>query len=468
MYQSRAIRLWRASGTVRFRVTVLAAVLVSLALFVGARATLAIQSNEVRGQLEDSLGQRIEQVIEGLKTSEELPTALAVEGDESAAQLVGGNGVVLASSANLAGQPPLAGGFRPQGLRETRELESLVAGDDDRFVVMGERFTRDEQIYTVYLAASLGQVDTSIATLRWSLLIGVPLLAVAATWLFWWLVGRALAPVESVRRTVSEIQADELYRRVPGPWTHDEIGRLVTTMNELLSRIEESQARQMQFVADASQLLRAPLEQIRARLEADLGAPDEANPWETEQLVLTEAIELQELADDLLKLAEVDSEAPMHWEPVDLGGVVFEEIERLRRTWPVIVDTLRVADAQLTGDSEMLRELVANLLDNAAQHARERITVELHEDRRSGWIDLRVDDDGPGVSEEDRERIFERFVRLDDTRRRYGGAGLGLSMVREILERHGGAIRVSTSVEGGARFDVRLPMEQAAREQTAA
>ncbi|MDA0353607.1 MAG: ATP-binding protein [Chloroflexi bacterium] len=469
MSDSTLTRLIAASRTVRVRTTGGAAALVAIALLLTAWATVFIQEQELRQNLDASLDQRTAGLVGVLKGGP-LPADFASREDETFVQLVGGNGRVVAASPNLDGYAPVAGGFRPAGLREARTIDTLQIDDEDHFRVVGQRFSHsDGNVYTLYVGETLLPIDESVALLRRSFLVGTPLLVILVTALTWYFVGRALAPVEAMRAEVADITASELHRRVPAPPTDDEIGRLANTMNEMLARLEESQARQQQFVADASHELRSPLANIRAQLEVDLAHPDQASPLATEQSVLDEAMRLERLADDLLLLARGDSGAPMRAEPVDLDDIIFRETERLRARRGAMVDTVRVSGAQVVGDAELLSRVIRNLLENAARYAAERITVELREDRRSGRIELVVADDGPGVPAEARERIFERFARLDAARGRdVGGAGLGLAIVREIVQRHGGAIEVDVSSEGGARFTVRLPVDRAASQWPAA
>lgn len=462
MPELTAANLWALSRTVRFRTTAGAATLVAVALILAAWAALVIQERELRSSLDASLEQQTAGLVTLLKEGE-VPDEFAGREDEAFVQLVNERGQVVAASSNVAGFAPVGGGFLPSGLREARTINSLEIDDEDRFRVVGQRFSRPNGIYTIYVGDSIEPIDESVATLRRSFVVGGPLLVILVTAVTWYFVGRALAPVEAMRSEVADITATELHRRVPEPATEDEIGRLADTMNAMLARLEESQARQQQFVADASHELRSPLANIRAQLEVDLARPEDAQPLATEQSVLEEAVRLQRLADDLLLLARGDAGAPMRAEPVDLDDVVFREAERLRSTRAADVDTLRVSGAQLIGDAELLSRAVRNLLENAARYANERVTVELREDRRAGVVDLAVVDDGPGVPEGARERIFERFARLDAARGRdAGGAGLGLAIVREIIERHGGTIAVGAASEGGARFEVRLPIDRSA------
>jgi signal transduction histidine kinase len=278
---------------------------------------------------------------------------------------------------------------------------------------------------------------------------------VAAT--TWKVVGRTLAPVEAIRGEVDEISADELHRRVPDPPGDDEITRLARTMNRMLGRLEDAQARQRRFISDASHELRSPVASIRQHAEVALAHPDAVTAAELAETVLAEDLRVQDLVDDLLLLARAD-EHTLHLRrrPVDLDDLVFEEARRLREVTDLAVDTAAVSAGRVEGDIAGLRRVLRNLGDNAARHARSRISFSLAE--RDGSVVLVVDDDGPGIPEGDRERVLERFVRLDDGRARdEGGSGLGLAIVSELTRAHGGTVSLADSPLGGARVEVRLP-----------
>lgn len=209
---------------------------------------------------------------------------------------------------------------------------------------------------------------------------------------------------------------------------------------------------------DASHDLRSPLAVIRAEIEIDLAHPDRADPLATNRRLLRSIDRLQRLTNDLLVLARSDSSVPDgHSAAVlDLDDVVRTEVELVRRSARVPVDTSRVSAAQVRGDDEGMGRLVVNLLDNAVRHASTAVTVELAED--GGRAVLAVVDDGPGIAEADRTRIFERFVRLDDARRSDGRNGLGLAIVAEIAARHGGTVEVDPLHDPGARIVVSMPV----------
>jgi signal transduction histidine kinase len=228
-------------------------------------------------------------------------------------------------------------------------------------------------------------------------------------------------------------------------------------MNAMLARLEDATDRQRRFVADASHELRSPLTGMRAQLEVDLEHPELAN-WETtEREVLADAIRLQRLVDDLLAITVADASAldASHRSSVDLDEIVFAEARRVTTRNDVAIDTHAVSGAQLDGNADQLVRVVRNLLDNAARHARSQVAVSLEES--ATHVTLRVVDDGPGIPDADRQRVFERFARLDDARDRdEGGAGLGLAIVHDVVAAHGGSVSVENAP--GAAFTVVLPV----------
>jgi signal transduction histidine kinase len=249
-----------------------------------------------------------------------------------------------------------------------------------------------------------------------------------------------------------------LHRRVAEPTSGDEVARLAHTMNAMLNRLDGAAERQRQFVSDASHELRSPLATIRTKVEvADLH-PEGAD-WEAVgHTVLTEIDRLDDLVGDLLQMARLDETggtlATRH--DVDLDEVAGAEVNRLRGL-EVAVDDSGVSAARVQGDGAALGRLVRNLADNAARHASSRVGIRVGIE--GGEAVLRVDDDGPGVPVADRERVFERFTRLDESPvRGAGGGGLGLALVRAVALAHGGTVRVVDSPLGGARFEARLPV----------
>jgi signal transduction histidine kinase len=269
-----------------------------------------------------------------------------------------------------------------------------------------------------------------------------------------------LRPVEAIRRRVATITAQELHARVPVPAARDEVAALAATMNAMLDRLEAAADAQRRFVADASHELRSPLATIQVGLDILAGT---ATAGATRLLRLqAEAQRLGKLVADLLLLARVDEHAlALRHDDVDLDDLAYAERDRLRAEHPVLRVVSKIEPVRVSGDADRLERAVRNLGDNAARHAAAEVTLAVWAD--SEGAHLVVADDGPGIEPADRQRVFERFVRLDDSRARDGGgSGLGLAISREIVAGHGGDISVAddlpgTDHHGGAVFHLRLP-----------
>lgn len=311
----------------------------------------------------------------------------------------------------------------------------------------------------------LEPIDRSVEAVQAGLLVAFPLLVGTVGLLAWILAGRALRPVESIRSEVESITGSTLDRRVPVPDSGDEVARLAHTMNAMLDRLQDASTRQQRFVADASHELRSPVAAIRTELEvAQRTAAPGDWPAVADRLLAEEA-RLEAVIADLLLLATLDEGAPLpDAVAVDVAG---EAREEARRRAPdrseVVIEVDAAVAAVVQGSRMQLRRALANLLDNAARHASTTVRLSVYE--RDGRVRVLVDDDGPGIPEADRQRVFERFVRLDEHRARTGGggAGLGLSLVRRIAERHHGTARVDTAPLGGARVVLDLPAAPTAR-----
>ncbi|MFF2652975.1 sensor histidine kinase [Streptomyces sp. NPDC058045] len=314
--------------------------------------------------------------------------------------------------------------------------------------------THDGHTYTVYAGASLDEEQGTLDQVVRTMLIGLPFLLAVVAGVTWLVTRRALKPVEGIRAEMAEITGSgHLGRRVPEGDTRDEIARLARTTNETLAALQRSVERQHRFVADASHELRSPIASLRTQLEVAqqhqglLDLPD----------VLHDVVRLQQLAADLLLLARLDAGEPPSHSRVDLTAVVREHIGQ-RGDAEGAAPAVRLPErpVQVLGNRGQLARLLGNLVDNARRHAATTVTVELRTDGPDAV--LTVSDDGHGIAPADRERIFERFVRLDESRSRDdGGAGLGLAIARDLAQRHGGTLTVTDGPSGGAAFVLTLP-----------
>lgn len=305
----------------------------------------------------------------------------------------------------------------------------------------------------VRAGASLAARDTAVGTAAVAMLLGLPVLLLVVGGVTWLVTRRALRPVEGIRCEMAAITASEdLSRRVPEPATHDEVARLARTTNETLTALEAAVGRQRRFVADASHELRSPIASLRTQLEVGAAHPELLDvPG-----AVADTVRLQRLAADLLLLARLDAGERPGQTRLDLGALVREEVsQRTPDAIPVALDAGQ--GIEVAGSRGQLARVLGNLLDNAQRHARGSVRASVHR-APDGQVVLAVTDDGAGVPEAERERIFERFVRLDEARGRDdGGAGLGLAIARDVAERHGGTLQATGSPAGGAHFELRLP-----------
>jgi signal transduction histidine kinase len=468
---------WRS---VRVRITVAAAVVTAVAMVIAGWLVLrAVEDTQV-GRLHDQVEARLDTVVARLEAGADPMTAaeaasvmapVVVLDEDSAVvgvgpvTLVGGQPQaqsLLTVRQSILGQ---AGTYPNVLVPPPDEFTTKVGGPGAgiRLVGSGTDFEEVSRSVdspsgrlTVVAGVPVDEVQRSVDAVRRSLLWGLPALVAAVAAFAWLSVGRALRPVEAIRTEVEAITASQMHRRVPEPGSDDEIGRLARTMNAMLGRLQGAAMRQRQFVSDASHELRSPVAAIRTDVEVALREGDAADWSATGRAVLAEEERLERLLGDLLVLAADDeggSGAPCE---VDVVAVVRAEAERGRRV-PVEVE-VDGEPCPVAGSADGLTRVVANLLDNAARHARGQVRVTVAGSGDGPGVRLVVDDDGPGIPEADRERVFERFTRLDDARTRDdGGAGLGLAVVRSIVTGHGGRVRAEAAPLGGARLVVELP-----------
>ncbi|MEU9337252.1 HAMP domain-containing sensor histidine kinase [Streptomyces sp. NPDC048290] len=267
----------------------------------------------------------------------------------------------------------------------------------------------------------------------------------------------ALRPVEAIRVLTASVTANDPRERVTVPATGHEITALATTINTTLQRLDNAAAQQRRFVADAAHELRSPLTTLLASLEVALAYPERTQWPAVATTAARQTRRLQSLTEDLLLLARLDTRTRVaDPETVDLTALA----SRLTEHYPLVERALTLtcdstAPAYVHGTPGEFERLLRNLLDNAARHAEHRVQITVR--NQDTWVVLTVHDDGPGVPAEDAERVFERFVRLDDARSRdQGGTGLGLAIARDLAHRHGGSLTLASRTLG-ACFQLRLP-----------
>jgi signal transduction histidine kinase len=488
---------WRPDS-VRARATVGATLVVAVALVAAGFLVTTMLRDNLYGRAELTAEVNARSVA-GELASGTAPTAIELPDDGELVQIVDANGTVAAASEDLEGAPVI-GGFAPEPdpvettTQTQPETETDDDGDDDqdddaddddtpsrdetttagggavgsaiayetvsvpaeddasyRFAALTAT-APDGRTYAVYSGASLETqeeaVDSVGTAMAWTL---APLLLIVAV-VTWLVVRRALRPVKAIQTKLIEITGGDLSQRVPVPASRDEIHSLARTTNMTLTALDMAVSQQRRFVADASHELRSPLAILRTQLEIAREHPELLDLDAT----LGDVTRLQDLATDLLLLARLDAgERPPHVE-VPFTELVREEVARRAATDRVPVRLDVEEDLMVWGVRGHLARAVGNLLANAQRHAEEGVTVKLAAEDDE-LLHLDVIDDGNGVPKDQRRQIFDRFVRLDESRSRdEGGAGLGLAIVKDVAQEHGGTIWVHDAPEGGALFRLTL------------
>ncbi len=437
---------------VRVRVTATATLAALVVAVVGSLLFVGLLRNSLQQGLVTSASQQVQSLQAQLRSGEQIDQVVVTGKNDILVQIVSADGDVLATDHPRVTSPMLE---QPGTDRHVR-----LPGVSDTYIAVARRERGGDRLIEVgHSSEGVDRAVSAVAVLLGTAVpIGLGLLALAV----WLSVGRALRPVEAMRREAADITGAHAERRLAVPDGGDEIARLATTLNAMLDRIDASHRLQRQFVSDASHELRSPLASLRQLAEMAGEYPTDTDSRELARDVLTTEQRMESLVTALLLLARLDDEQVPRLVPVDLDDLVLEEVRRVRRgTFPgVHVDASEVGSAQVEGDPVLLAQVVGNLVTNAARHARSTVRVSVREER--GTALLVVEDDGSGVPLEERERIFERFVRLDEARTRdHGGSGLGLAIVAKIVHALGGSVAVDDSSLGGATFAVTLPLEVA-------
>ncbi|GAA2083363.1 HAMP domain-containing sensor histidine kinase [Kitasatospora saccharophila] len=460
--------------SVRARATFAATAVVALALSGTAVALLGVLQANLSRDVQQSAVRQADKVA-ALAEREHLPPVIAGPGG-TIVRVVDSDGKLVSTTPDLAvsygvvlprpqaPEPPQPPGG-PLSYRQTFEPDgrayvgALVRDPEQRVVSVTVNGPDGE--LTIYSAAPTGTVDAAGRTAAAALAVALPLLVALVALVTWRVTGRALRPVEAIRSEVAEITGHDLHRRVPVPRTADEVSRLAVTVNATLDRLEDAGQRQRRFIADASHELRSPIAVLRTQLEVALAHPDPESWPELLADALQDTVRLQDLAADLLLLARLDAADPVATELLDLD-VLFADVLDARPADRVPVRAELADGVRVLGNRTWLTRLLTNLVDNAQRYAEGRVEVRLAVE--DGAAVLEVRDDGPGIPEPDRERVFERFTRLDDARsRELGGAGLGLAIARDLVEHHGGTLCAAGQPDGaelpcGARLVARLPL----------
>jgi two-component system OmpR family sensor kinase len=381
--------------------------------------------------------------------------------------------VTLPGRPPLSNEPellsPAAGGGRTAGARrEARALTATGSGYSSvTLTEVGElRLYRQSVVRAgrVVAVVAVGEPLTPVERAERQV-ARTFLVAGSATLLIGLLAGYLVAtgtagPLRRMARIAARVDAGELSPRMAQTGPRDEVRALADSFDLMLDRLEDAFARQRAFASDASHELRTPLTVIRGQLEvlARQASPSAEDVRHVERLVRTEILRMERLVDDLLVLARADEREFLRPRPVDLPAFAAELLEGARPTADRRFELGPVPAGVLEADPDRLAQALRNLLRNAVEYTSEGGLVRLTGSAAGGRVTLAVEDDGPGIPPAHRERVFDRFHRMDSARTRVrGGAGLGLAIGRAIAEAHGGAIYAGESPEGGARVVIELP-----------
>ncbi|HEX4813124.1 MAG TPA: ATP-binding protein [Nonomuraea sp.] len=443
--------------SIRARLTVIATLVAALVFTATSTITLVTVPSNLRGLVQTRVELAVRRVA-AQAGAEQLPAVLEPASHVHFLQVVAADGRVVAATPELRGHPPLSSPRpgTPGKIYETELTMPATPGrEGGQYLVMALLVNTPSGPVTVYGASSLVDVNRALVWLHLLVFLGTPLVLVSVGATTWAVVGHALRPVERIRAELAEITGRDLSRRVPVPDTGDEITDLAATTNHTLDRLERSVETQRRFVADASHELRSPISAMRAQLEVATAYPDETDWPATGARALAAADRLTGIIDELLMLARLDAGAVPQRRVVDLCRMAEDQVRRRGSARvPIVLDPCD--PAPVYGSPLQLDRLLTNLLDNATRHAATRIDVSVTV--RGDKVVMTVTDDGDGIPPQDRERVFERFTRLENARvKDKGGSGLGLPLSREIAHAHHGTLTVADHWPG-ARFVTVLPL----------
>ncbi|BDE14928.1 two-component sensor histidine kinase [Mycobacterium sp. 20KCMC460] len=413
----------------------------------GATLDVVLYRSLIAG-VDDATAGRVHAIVDALQ-SNSLDTVdnalLATDQRVVAVQLIDPAGNVVRRSGSAPGKPLMPVTALGYGLR--RSISDDASPNDD-MRLSGQRVRTPSGDYTVIVGGGSEAVEGTARTVALLLTCGAPVIVAVAASASYRLVRRSLRSVDAIRGRVAEISTSDLSERVPIPRSNDEIAALAVTMNEMLSRIEAGHQAQRRFVGDASHELRSPLSTIISGLELAEDHPELLDSDFVLTTLLPEAQRMHALIEDLLMLARADEHTlVLRSEEIAIDELAEAQAARARTEFTGIVQT-DIAPARLSGDPAAISRVIRNLTENAVRHAKSLVSIDVS--TRNGSSLIAIGDDGPGIAPAERNRVFERFVRLDTDRSRSGGGtGLGLAIVAEVVAAHGGTVTIDDRTGGG-------------------
>ena len=479
------VRWWRRRG-LRARVTLTAA----LGLIVAFAAADLLLFNALRVSLTNSVDDYARSgatQVAALIDAGRLPDPVPVAAGTITIQVLNSSGEITDVSADADRLVPMVSFAQARTLADSGGATLIQGGPFDMPSVLRVAAVPADGGQLVIAAVPFSEASGSLNVVARALVIFTPVLFLAFTWAIWLATGSTLRPIAALRRGAARVTATGVPSDLPVPEARDEVRSLALTLNDMLSRLADAQQRQRALVSDTAHELRSPIASIRTQLEVALDFPDGQDWATTARDVHADVFRLARLAEDLLLLARLDEQAGQasasdggaikRGSPVDLAelsrAVVFRYADA--RVCVTVAAPETPEHVVVVGERERLDRLLVNLVDNAVRYAKSSVVVAVRGD--GAWAELSVTDDGPGISRSDRERVFDRFARLDDARSRdgdeSGGAGLGLAIVRATAQAYGGTAHLESAhteltasdsweFTTGLRAVVRLPAVAAA------
>jgi signal transduction histidine kinase len=445
--------------SVQWRLTFIATGIVGLLVCLGVLALFEVMHRQILSDLRERGAAAAQQVADTALRggpAGELPTRVP---GFYLLQLTDGQGRVLTWSPALRSHPPMTDVRSIPADPPVRQMID-IPGQSERLYLVAVRVQTPAGQRVALAAAPVTELDQARRIFSLVSAVMIPVVLLLVWWIVWVSVGRALAPFALMRRELAQITGGCMSRRVTVPDTDDEVADLARAVNVTLDRLQRFVEAQRGFVADVSHELRSPLTGLRAQLEVALAHPEDEDWPAVARAALSDADRLQRIVTDVLMLAKLDAGVRTEREPVDLGALARSEATDRPRKVPVHVQVHDVAHPLIVHASRtQLVRLLTNLLDNAERHAGSEIRIAVYRDGEEAVLE--VADDGSGIPPKDRERVFQRFQRLPESRQRDAqGSGLGLPIARDIAAAHGGTLVAGESEQGGALLTLRLPIKE--------
>jgi signal transduction histidine kinase len=457
---------WWARQSLRARLTLLSTALFTFAVATGAVLLLVLQRYALTRVLDSSAQRTASDIAHQIEEHPSLRNLPPTSGGISSVQVVNAADRVIAWTPSADHVTPVLNPAQLQQARGGQRFDIANQAGTGRLRVLA----KPAGAKTVLVATDLSRVDDSQRILTRAALIGSPFAVLLMGLATYVVVALTLRSVAALRHGAADITAAGLAdQRLPVPDARDEIHRLAVTLNAMLDRIDSATARQRTFVGDAAHELRSPLASLRVQLEVAQRLGPETDWNAIVDDVMVDVDRLDRLVSDLLALARMDEARELRREPVQLDELVDRVVSGYAHA-RVPVTVTEASDPsrriELQGDPDGLHRVIVNLVDNAVRYARSEVRVELRRGRLAGRpiVRLIVTDDGPGIAPAERERVFDRFYRIEESRaRESGGTGLGLPIVRDLVRAHGGSVRLTERPGGqpGLQALVVLPLETA-------